>query len=173
MANFDILFPYILKVEGGFVNDPDDVGGATNKGITLKTYTEYCTENGLKKPTIADLKKIDNSVVAEIYKKRYWDKWKAADIMSQKVANILVDWYINSGTIGIKKAQIAIGTLADGIVGKMTIAAVNAANPDDLFAKLYNARVEHYNGIVRRNPSQRKFLKGWLNRLNTIKNIPV
>ena len=173
MAKFEILFPYILKVEGGFVNDPADAGGATNMGITLKTYAAYCAEKGLKKPTIADLKKIDNEVVAEIYRTRYWDKWKAADIKSQKVANIVVDWYINSGVVGIKKAQTAIGTLADGVVGKMTIAAINAANPDDLFVKLCNARVEHYNNIVRRNPSQRKFLKGWLNRLDIIKNIPV
>ena len=46
MANVEKLVPFILKWEGGFVNDPDDLGGATNKGVTLATYTQYCRKKG-------------------------------------------------------------------------------------------------------------------------------
>ena len=42
MANVNDLVPHILKFEGGFVDDPDELGGATNKGVTLKTYKAYC-----------------------------------------------------------------------------------------------------------------------------------
>ena len=42
MADVRKLAPFILKWEGGFVNDPDDLGGATNMGVTIGTYEAYC-----------------------------------------------------------------------------------------------------------------------------------
>lgn len=56
MANSSKLVPFILQWEGGFVNDPDDLGGATNKGITIGTFTEYRKRKGQKTPTVDDLK---------------------------------------------------------------------------------------------------------------------
>lgn len=56
MANSSKLVPFILQWEGGFVNDPDDLGGATNKGITIGAFTEYRRKKGLSAPTVKDLK---------------------------------------------------------------------------------------------------------------------
>lgn len=46
MADVNKLAPFILKWEGGFVNDPDDLGGATNMGVTIGTYEAYCRKKG-------------------------------------------------------------------------------------------------------------------------------
>ena len=63
MANSSKLVPFILQWEGGFVNDPDDLGGATNKGITIGTFTEYKKRKGQKAPTVTDLKNISDADV--------------------------------------------------------------------------------------------------------------
>ena len=91
MANVSKLVPFILKWEGGFVNDPDDLGGATNKGITLSAYETYCYRKGYPKPTVECLKNISDATWMDILKTLYWDKWKADQIVNQSVANILVD----------------------------------------------------------------------------------
>lgn len=56
MANVEKLAPLILKWEGGFVNDPDDLGGATNRGVTLATYMQYCRKKGYPVPLLRDWK---------------------------------------------------------------------------------------------------------------------
>lgn len=56
MADVNKLAPFILKWEGGFVNDPDDLGGATNMGVTIGTYEAYCRKKGYPKPTVERLK---------------------------------------------------------------------------------------------------------------------
>lgn len=170
MAKFDILFPTILRLEGGFSHIPGDAGGATNKGITFAVFSAWRRAHGRPSPTIADLRMLTDDEAFAIYKQKFWDKWRADEIKSQKVANIVVDWVINSGTHGITKPQELLGVTADGIVGTKTLAAINAADPDEFFERVYAARVEFYNSIVARKPSQRKFLSGWLNRLKRIKN---
>ena len=92
MADVKKLAPFILKWEGGFVNDPDDLGGATNMGVTMATYKVYCKRKGRPEPAIDDLKHLSNDEWIDILKSLYWDKWKADQIKSQSVANILVDW---------------------------------------------------------------------------------
>ena len=105
MADVKKLAPFILKWEGGFVNDPDDLGGATNMGVTIATYEAYCRKKGYPKPTIERLKNLSKEEWTEILKTMYWDRWKADEIKSQSVANILVDWIWASGIHGIKIAR--------------------------------------------------------------------
>ena len=190
MASIDKLIPFILKWEGGFINDPTDRGGATNKGVTLATYEAYCKRKGYPRPTVEQLKNIPDAHWREIVKTMYWDKWHADEIHSQKVANILVDWVWASGIHGIKKPQALLGVKADGIVGNKTLSAVNFADPDQLFEAILKERVKFINGIVSRsvaayekkigrkatekelsNYTQKRFLSGWMNRLNDIKKL--
>ena len=190
MASIDKLIPFILKWEGGFVNDPTDRGGATNKGVTIATYEAYCSKKGLPRPTVEQLKNMPDAHWRDIVKTMYWDKWHADEIHSQKVANILVDWVWASGIHGIKKPQALLGVKADGIVGNKTLSAVNFADPEELFAALYMERVKFINAIVARSVAayekkigrkatekellkytQKRFLSGWMNRLNDIKKL--
>lgn len=153
----------------GFANDPNDRGGATMVGVTISTYRQYCQFKNKKVPTVQDLKNIPYKEWRDVVHSLYWSKWKADLIENQKVANMLVDWVWTSGqSIGIKRVQKILGVTADGIVGPKTIAAVNAADPVDLVNNVYNGRVAHFNNIVKANPSQKKWLNGWMNRVNYV-----
>lgn len=91
MAKVDLLVPYILKWEGGWANDPDDLGQETNKGVTFKTYKRYCMIAGRPIPSIGDLRRLTDEEFTDILKTLYWDVCKADFIESQGVANALVD----------------------------------------------------------------------------------
>lgn len=171
MADVNRLAPFILKWEGGFVDHKNDKGGATNMGVTIATWRQ----NGYDKDgdgdiDVADLKLLTKQdVVNRILKPHYWDRWKADQIISQPIANILVDWVWGSGKWGVIIPQRLLGLQTDGVVGQLTIAAVNKQNPAELFARIKTARVEFLNNIVKNDPSQSVFLRGWINRLNDLK----
>ena len=94
MADYRKLKPFILRWEGGYINDQADLGKQTNKGVTLSTYRSVFGKN----KTVSDLKKITDDQWEFIFKKFYWDKWKADDINDQNVATILVYWLWCSGS---------------------------------------------------------------------------
>ncbi|MEG0890119.1 MAG: putative peptidoglycan-binding domain-containing protein, partial [Bacteroides sp.] len=104
-------------------------------------------------------------------KPHYWDRWKADQIKSQSIANILVDWVWASGIHGIKIPQQILGVSVDGNVGPKTIAALNARDPKALFAQIKQARINFIEDICRKRPANKKFRKGWLNRLNAIQYV--
>ena len=164
MANSKILEPFILKWEGGFVYDKDDLGGSTNMGVTLATYRYVF---GIKKTT-KDLKRMTRVQWGVIFKKFYWDKWKADDIKDQNVANILVDWIWCSGSYGIKIPQSVLGVSVDGIVGSKTIAAINARDGRELFDTIKQERKDFIDRICQARPQNRKFKNGWMNRINAL-----
>jgi lysozyme family protein len=165
MANYTNLVPFILQWEGGFVNDPLDKGGATNKGVTIATYRQFYGANA----TVEQLKNITVAEWNHIFKSGYWDRWRADEIKSQSVANILVDWLWLSGSHAIKLPQELLGVVADGVVGAKTIAAVNARDPRQLFDAIKQRRVEYINTIIQKTPTNERFRKGWMNRLNGLK----
>jgi lysozyme family protein len=169
MAKIEKLIPFILKWEGGFVDDPADLGGATNKGVTIGTFGDFCKKKGRPKPTVQDLKNISDADWKEIIKTLYWDRWKADDIKSQGVANILVDWVWASGVHGIKRPQRILGVSSDGLVGPKTITAVNAMDAEKLFKMIKEDRVKFVDEICKARPANERFRKGWMNRINSIK----
>ena len=192
MAKIELLAPYIKKWEGGFVNDPADNGGATNMGVTIATFEAYCRRKAYPRPTVERLKRLTEKEWADILKTMYWDLWKADGIKSQKVANILVDWVWGSGRNGIVIPQRLLGVKADGIAGEQTLQAVNNSNPDTLFQAIYDARKKFYRDITASSVAKyeakigrkatekellkytnKRFLNGWLNRLEDLKKLSV
>lgn len=166
MADVKLLAPLIQKWEGKFSNDPNDKGGATMMGITLRTYTAYCRiKNTPCYPTISDLEDITTDEWDDVLKTMYWDKWQADLINNQSIANILVDWVWGSGIWGIKIPQRILHLTEDGIVGYKTLYALNTANQKGLFQDIKAAREKFLWDIIERDPSQKRFIKGWLNRL--------
>lgn len=166
MAQAKLLMPFILKWEGGFVNDPLDRGGATNKGITIGTFRQFYGAAA----TVDLLKRITDEEWLNIFRAGYWNPWCADHIRTQAIANIVVDWAWASGTkTSIKQVQRLLDVTVDGIVGPKTLTAINTADQRDLFVRIHAARIAFVDDIVRRNPSQSRFIRGWKNRINDIK----
>ena len=171
MANVNNLAPYILKWEGGYVNDPYDKGGATNMGVTIGTWKQVgYDKDGDGDIDVNDLKLLTkDDVVNRVLKPHYWDRWKADQIQSQSIANILVDWLWGSGKWGVIIPQRILGVEADGIVGPKTISAINSRDPLILFREIYDARVKYIDDICKATPTNERFRRGWMNRLNDLK----
>ena len=174
MANVNKLAPFILKWEGGFVDHKNDKGGATNMGVTITTWRQVgYDKDGDRGIDVNDLKLLTKEdVISKVLKPHYWDRWKADEIENQSIANIVVDWVWASGVHGIKQVQKILGVEVDGIVGRKTLAALNSRPADPLFHQIQAARIAFVENIVRRKPSQRKFLRGWKNRILAIKFEP-
>lgn len=170
MANIDKLAPFILRWEGGFVNDPVDKGGATNMGVTIGTWRSVgYDKDGDGDIDVDDLHLLDKEdVIERVLRPYYWNRWRADEILNQSVANILVDWVWASGTHGIKRPQRILGVTPDGIVGPKTIAAVNSMDPMELHFRIKNDRIKFIDEICQRDPSQERFRKGWMNRINAL-----
>lgn len=157
--------PFILKWEGGFVNDPYDRGGATNKGVTIGTFQSFYPGK-----TVDDLKRITDEQWLTIFKSGYWNPWQADQIKNQAIANILVDWAWASGArTAIRKVQELLGVAADGLVGNETLSAINGQDAEELFDRIKVARYDFVDAIVKRDPSQKRFINGWKNRIKSIK----
>ena len=169
MADHKKLVPFIQKWEGGFADDPLDKGGATMAGVTIGTYTEYRKKKGLPAPTVEELKRISQNEWMDIFKTLYWTRWQADNILSQPIADILVDWVWSSGKYGITIPQRILGVEQDGVVGPKTLAALNARDPRQLFEELKQARAQYIDDICKRTPTNERFRKGWMNRLNELK----
>ena len=171
MADVKKLAPFIFSWEGGYVNDPLDLGGETNMGVTIGTWKQVGIDlNGDGLINGEDLKLLDKDLIVDcVLKPHYWDRWKADQIKNQSIANILVDWVWASGSHGIKRPQRILGVTADGIVGPKTIAAINAADPSKLFSLIKADRIKFVDEIVAARPANKRFEKGWKNRINSIK----
>lgn len=168
MAEVSKLIPFIRKWEGGFVNDPDDLGGATNMGVTIGTYEMYCKKKGYPRPTVERLKNLKESDMVDILKTLYWDKFQADEIQSQSVANICVDWLWMSGVTAIKRVQRVLSVKQDGVVGPVTLAAINSMSALPLFGMIKGERKRYIEEICRKRAGNKKFRNGWMNRLDDL-----
>lgn len=162
MANINKACAFIRRWEGGYSDHPSDKGGCTMAGVTLATYRRFYGSH----LTCADLLHITAEQWAHIFRVGYWDKIRADQIENDSVATLCADWVYMSGTGAIKRIQKAVGVEADGVVGRVTLAAINK-DPYLTFVNIVAARERQFYDIVARNPSQRVFLRGWLNRLHS------
>jgi lysozyme family protein len=156
MASFDDAIDATIAKEGGakITRDPTDRGGTTKYGISARAYP------GLD---IANLTEDDAKV---IYKRDYWDRVRGDNIKSQVVAESIFDTCVNMGVrTGSRLAQTAAGiTPADGIIGLASVNTLNVRD-QDLFTSAYTiVKIARYAHICKRNPSQKKYLLGWINR---------
>jgi lysozyme family protein len=130
MSEFERALTKVLVYEGGYVNNPKDPGGETNKGVTKAVYDSYRKGHGLP---VQSVRLISDTELRDIYKSRYWDLFKG-DEMPAGVSLIVFDGAVNSGVAQSAKwlqralAPFYQGTV-DGLVGPGTLAAI-ARHPD-------------------------------------------
>lgn len=175
MANFEKAITKTLKLEGGYVNDPDDPGGATRYGITEATARAH--------GYAGDMRELPLETAKNIYKKSYWNVTRLDEFPSQLLAENVFDCNVNCGPrVGGRLLQECLNLLnvdpagrrmwrditEDGIVGTETLSVLRQAlqsrrDMEDLIALLFNClRARRYVTIVRNRPASRKFMIGWL-----------
>lgn len=142
---FKKALSFVLKWEGGYVNNPNDKGGATNKGITQGTYNNWLISQGKSRK---DVKFISQQEVEEIYYKNYWLK-AGCEKMSKVFAVICFDTAVNMGVGRVKEF----------------LQAARWTDPQKFLA----AREQKYKEFAKYG-NQKIFLNGWLNRLNDLRN---
>lgn len=168
----------IIEVEGGYVNNPDDKGGPTKYGITLKTLRTY-----KQTATINDIINLTKSDAYSIYENEYYKKPKINAIydVSPYIAEEVLDTAINMGIeTSIKFLQRALNALnnkqthyqdllVDGIIGENTInnlIAYKAKRGKDgelvLLKALNCLQGERYIALAEKREQNETFVYGWL-----------
>ena len=151
---------FVLAREGGFVDNPNDLGGATNQGVTQRVYDAWRQTQGLALQSVRELSALE---VDDIYRHLYWHP-AHCDEMTDPVAICHMDWSVNHGVFGaMHTLQQAAGVISDGIWGPQTKEAVQ--NSIGLPARYLDLRAQWYRDEVKNNPSQAEFLEGWLARV--------
>lgn len=159
---FEVALPVILRAEGGFVDHPDDPGGATNRGITQSTYTNWLRTVGRESRSVKD---ITDEEVIDIYRSQYWEEAHCDDV-PWPVSLAHFDAAVNHGVRqAIRFLQGVTGANVDGIWGPETQGAVARMDPDELLREALWARLKFYASITVRRPQFRTFLAGWLLRV--------
>lgn len=140
----------------GYVNIPADRGGETKYGIAQKMNPDI------------QVRTLDLVAAMNVYFNKYWLAG-SCDHLSGALTIIHFDGCVNHGVGRAKKfLQSAAGVNPDGNIGPNSLAAINSMDPSLLIRKLSNARIDFYNQIVARDPSQAIFINGWMRRINEV-----
>lgn len=171
MAQFEPAFNETMKHEGGYANNPADRGGETYKGIARKMWPGWkgwilvdAAKQKTGWPHNMDAMKDLQAAVAQFYQANFWPHY-IAEIQDQDVANWFFDKAVNMGLgQATKLIQRAAGVVDDGRYGPKTANAIAAADPTELLKKCREQARAFYRSLADKNPSQERFLKGWLAR---------
>lgn len=163
--NFNACIAVVLPLEGPFVDDPIDPGGATAWGVTQSTWQHWVGSS--KVVTSADIKGLTQSDVIPLYQKVFWEGCHC-DFLPLGVDLAIFDWCINSGPgNGVRGLQRVLGVTIDGLCGPQTLKAAAAVPADKLITKISAARLIF--DETETNPKEEaQDIKGWTNRINKI-----
>jgi lysozyme family protein len=163
---FVAALPFVLRWEGGFVNHPNDPGGATNKGVTQAVYDAWRGSQGAARQSV---ELITNAEVESIYEKQYWLAAHSHDLQ-RPLDLVQFDTAVNMGVRrAVRFLQHCAGCGVDGSFGKNTADAVAACDQGQAVIEYCKAREQYYKTLAQNNPRLAVFLKGWLNRLNALR----
>jgi lysozyme family protein len=178
MADFEKALRLILTHEGGYVNDPDDPGGETYRGIARKKWPGWSgwtiidmlkTRPGfpgnLIRPDEVEIIHQLEYEVGTFYHTQFWRKVGGELITDQRVAESVFDFAINAGiSTSITLAQSVTGAVTDGVAGPKTCEAINRFPADHFLAAFAVAKICRYVEICRKRPESKKYFFGWVIR---------
>ncbi len=175
----------IVAREGGFVNDPDDPGGATNHGVTIHTLRRLGLDvTGDARIDVADVRALTRAQAVDIYLEHYFTRPGIAALPEAVQASVF-DMYVNAGLNAVKILQRLVTDMGfpcdpDGQIGPQTIRAVQAAYeaaPNHLADAYGIARRNYYYALADARPQSRKFARragggkgGWITRAESFIN---
>ena len=174
MSAFDKAWEETGRAEGGYVDDPDDSGGATNWGVTERVARKW--------GFTGDMRHLPQQTATQIAKKEYWDVMKLDDIaaLSEGIALELFDTGFNAGTgragkflqralnVLNRKGQDFNDVVVDGAIGAKTVAALkaflNKRGKDGekvMLLALNCLQGEFYVELAERREKDETFVFGW------------
>ena len=169
----------IVAREGGFVNDPDDLGGATKHGVTLQTLRRLGLDiTGDNRVTVDDVKRLTAAKATQIFVEYYHQRPGLAGLPEALQPSVF-DMYVNAGANAVKVLQRLLTDMGfpcdpDGAIGPATIRAAQMAEdaaPSYLPDAYAIARRNYYYAIADARPASRKYARrrdggkgGWITR---------
>lgn len=166
----------VLESEGGYVNNPKDPGGPTNRGVTIGTLRLLGIDiDGDGDIDVDDVKKLSEADARKVYGEFYW-KPIHGDMLPVGVDYFMVDTSVHSGVgRAVKILQQCIGVEDDGVFGPRTMAALNrVANHEILINKLCDRRLMFLKSIVNKKTgrlSWEEFGRGWQSRIDKVREL--
>ncbi|CUX80458.1 MAG: putative secretion activating protein [Roseibaca calidilacus] len=175
MTSVQNLAEQIVAREGGFVNDPDDPGGATNFGVTLHTLRRLRPHQQV---CVDDVRALTRDDAVTIYVEHYFTRPRIGDLPEPLWATVF-DMYVNAGANAVRILQRLLNEMGqdvtvDGVIGPQTIAATHWAfdmAPNHMVDAYGIARRDYYYRIADQRPASRKFARrrdggkgGWIIR---------
>lgn len=182
MSDFNKAIPLILQHEGGWVDNANDPGGATNYGISLAFLADHPHEGDFDGSGTVDAEDIKNMTKDEaiaIYKEFWWDKYGYGQIPDQTIATKVFDFSVNMGASRAHKLlqqalnnAFGLKLTVDGQLGPASYSVIaHIADGNDeqrLITALCNAAWAFYQGLILANPNLQTFANGWKNRAYSI-----
>lgn len=179
MKSVEEIADEIISREGGYVNDPDDPGGATKYGVTLNTMRGLGIDlTGDGKITSQDVKALTRDQAREIFVRHYFHRPRLADLPAPLQPSVF-DMYVNAGGNAVRILQRLVGKMGyavavDGVLGPRSLRAVRlamAAAPDHLADAYGIERRNYYYRLADQRPKSRKYARrrdggkgGWITR---------
>jgi len=186
MAQFDIAYKHTMSAEGGYVNDSNDIGGETYKGVSRKYHPAWSgwsiidkekSERKLKRGDII-INSLLDSLVFHFYEEEFWSVNRLGKVKNQAIANELFDTGVNMHPkFAAGFVQRALNLLnrnekdyediaEDGVLGNITLRMINKYPYQKALLKTLNGlQFMRYVKICEYNPSQENNFRGWLKRV--------
>jgi lysozyme family protein len=169
----------IVAREGGFVNDPDDPGGATKFGVTIHTMRRLGLDlTGDGQVSVADVQSLSRAQAEDIFIEHYYHRPGISKLPEVLQASVF-DMYVNAGSNAVKILQRLLRQMGqevdiDGVIGPQTVAAAEAAYrlaPNHIADAYGIARRNYYFRLADQRPASRKYARtrdggkgGWIKR---------
>ena len=179
MKSVEEIATEIVAREGGFVNDPDDPGGATKYGVTIHTMRRLGLDLDRDgQVTSSDVKALTRDQARDIFLKHYFQKPRLAELPHPLQASVF-DMYVNAGSNAVRVLQQLFAKMGyelaiDGKLGPQTLGVARAAMkaaPEHLVDAYGIERRNYYYRLGDRRPKSRKYAKrrdggkgGWISR---------
>ena len=166
-TTFDEIIEEVLEAEGGFVNDPDDKGGATNFGVTQQSYSNFLGSPA----SVDDVRNMTREEAKECYKKEFWIPAKV-DRLPDNLKHLYFDMVVNMGRRNAGKIlQQAVNTKknsavldVDGIIGSGSLSQIPDLTLNDVLVEraMFFANNCFDGSRFAKRTRQNKFLRGWI-----------
>ncbi|GHA15035.1 hypothetical protein GCM10007989_07230 [Devosia pacifica] len=163
--NFERSLSAVLSHEGGYVDHPQDPGGATNLGVTIGTARRLGIDiDGDGDTDKVDIRMLTRADAAKVYRAEYWDKVRAGDL-PDGVDHAVFDFAVNSGpSRAARYLQAVLGVTQDGVIGPVTVAASRRKDAETIVTRLCDKRMDFLRGLS----TFSTFGRGWTRRVSEV-----